>query len=200
MRLNPHHAFLPARRRQKGVVSTLIAVVVLLVTLLAAVALLRSVDTSNTVAGSIAFRQAATHEAEYAYKDMLTNASQFSGQPGLGEANIAGVGYYASLQAVDSRGVPTILVNNNGHALPAGTMPASVTDKVTYTVERMCPQAGPALTVAPNQCLVPGATVTGGSTTGNQGGFSAGALAGYRLTVRIDGPKGATTYVQTILH
>jgi hypothetical protein len=179
------------------VVSTLIAVIVLLATLLAAVALMRSVDTSNTIAGSIAFKQAATQEAEVAYKDMLTNAPQFSGSPGLGESDLTGIGYYASLQSVDSRGVPTVLVTSgNGH-LPSGyTGP----DQIHYVIERMCPTSGPALTVAPNQCLVPGATVTGGSTTGNQGGFSAGALAGYRLTVRVDGPKGATTYVQTILH
>lgn len=198
MRPNPHRTPPFAHYRQRGIVSTLVAVVVLLVTLLAAVALLRSVDTSNAVAGSIAFRQAATHEAEYAYKDMLANASQFSGQSGLGEADMTNIGYYASLQAVDGRGVPTTLVNGNGHALPANTMPASVTDKVSYMVERMCPQAGAALTVAPNQCLVPGATVTGGSTGSSMPPPS--PLAGYRLTVRIDGPKGATTYVQTILH
>ncbi len=178
-------------------VSTLIAVIVLLATLLAAVALMRSVDTSNTIAGSIAFERAGAQEAEIAYKDMLTNASQFSGTPGLGESDLTGIGYYASLQPVDSRGVPAVLVTSgNGHPPSGYTGP----DQIHYVIERMCPTSGPALTVAPNQCLVPGATVTGGSTTGNQGGFSAGALAGYRLTVRVDGPKGATTYVQTILH
>ncbi|AIF47400.1 hypothetical protein HY57_09005 [Dyella japonica A8] len=179
--------------------STLIAVVVLLVTLLAAVALLRSVDTSNTLAGSIAFKQAATQEAELAYKDMLSNQSSFSGSTGIGEANLGTpTWYFASLQTVDSRGVPTALAN--GTAGKSVTMPSGTTDKVSYVVERLCPQAGPPLTVAPNQCLVPGATVTGGSTTGNQGGFTAGALAGYRLTIRIVGPKGATTFVQTMLH
>jgi len=188
------------RHRQRGVVSTLIAVVVLLVTLLAAVALMRSVDTSNTVAGSIAFKQAATQEAEYAYKDMLAKQATFSGSPGVGEADNGGW-YFAELQPTDNRGIPTVLLTVNNGLAPANwnnTDPSK--DKIHYVVERLCPQAGPALTVAPNQCLVPSATVTGGSTTGNQGGFSAGALAGYRLTVRIDGPKGATTYVQTMLH
>jgi len=188
----PHQS---ARHQQRGVVSTLIAVVVLLVTLLAAVALLRSVDTSNTLAGNIAFKQAATQEAELAYKDMLNNQASFSGSTGVGQADSGGW-YYASLQPVDSRGVPTVLAN--GSAGKKVTVPSG--DVVSYVVERLCPIAGPPLTVAPNQCLVPGATVTGGSTTGNQGGFAAGALAGYRMTIRIVGPKGATTFVQTMLH
>jgi Tfp pilus assembly protein PilX len=200
MRHHFKHLTFQSRRRQRGVVSTLIAVVVLLVTLLAAVALLRSVDTSNTLAGNIAFKQLTTQEAEYAYKDVLNNLGLFSGQPGAGEADLTvgtGPWYFASLQPVDNRGVPTVLLTLN-----YGMVPANYTgqDKIHYVVERMCPQAGPALTVAPNQCVVPGATVTGGSTSGNQGGFAGSALAGYRLTVRIDGPKGATTYVQTILH
>jgi type IV pilus assembly protein PilX len=196
MRHHFKHLTFQNRRRQRGVVSTLIAVVVLLVTLLAAVALLRSVDTSNTLAGNIAYKQLTTQEAEYAYKDMLNNLGLFSGQPGLGEQAI-GNWYFPSLQPVDNRGVPTTLLTLNNGAVPANY---TGQDLIHYVVERMCPQAGPALTVAPNQCVVPGATVTGGSTSGNQGGFAGSALAGYRLTVRIDGPKGATTYVQTILH
>lgn len=196
MRHHFEHQKLHSRGRQRGVVSTLIAVIVLLVTLLAAVALLRSVDTSNTLAGNIAFKQITTQEAEYAYKDVLNNLGLFSGQPGLGEQAI-GNWYFPFLQPVDTRGVPTTLLTLNNGAVPAAY---TGQDKIHYVVERMCPQAGPALTVAPNQCVVPGATVTGGSTTGNQGGFSGGALAGYRLTVRVDGPRGATTYVQTILH
>jgi len=196
MRHHINRQTFPNRHRQRGVVSTLIAVIVLMVTLLAAVALLRSVDTSNTLAGNIAFKQLTTQEAEFAYKDMLNNQGLFSGQPGLGEANL-GTWYFASLQPVDSRGVPTTLLTLNNGAVPANY---TGQDKIHYVVERMCPTTGPALTVAPNQCVVPGATVTGGSTSGNQGGFAGSALAGYRLTVRIDGPKGATTYVQTILH
>ncbi|WP_430388445.1 pilus assembly PilX family protein [Dyella sp. 20L07] len=184
--------------RQRGMVSTMIAIIVLLVTLLAAVALMRSVDTSNTVAGTIAFKQSVAQEAELAYREVVQNAPKFSGQPGLGESDIATIGYYASMQAIDTaNGVPSGLESGSiGIALVNN--PSS--DKIHYTIERLCPAAGPALTVAPNQCLVPGATVTGGSTTGNQGGFSSGANAGYRLTVRVDGPKNATSYVQTILH
>jgi Tfp pilus assembly protein PilX len=184
-----------ARRRQRGIVSSLVAVVVLLVTLLAAIALIRSVDTSNTVAGTIAFKQSAVQEAEIAYKEVLLNVPSFTGAAGLGEADNSAIGYYAEIQPVNSHGVPTALVNGTGKT-PAVATP----DTVLYVIERLCPTAGPALTVAPNQCLVPSATVTGGSTTGNQGGFSAGALAGFRLTVRIQNPKGMVTYVQTMLH
>ena len=49
-------------------ISMLIAVIVLVATLLAAIALMRSVDTANVVAGSMTFRQGGVQEAEKAYE------------------------------------------------------------------------------------------------------------------------------------
>lgn len=189
---NDHMKMLTGPRHQRGMISTIIALIVLVVTLMAAVALMRSVDTSNTIAGSLSFRQGVTQESERAYQATLANATMFTGSNG--EADNTTIGYYASTLAVDSRGIPTLLTNQTGGLVMTGTQ-----NIVRYVIERLCPNAGKALKTAPNACLAPSAAITGGSTTGNQGGFTAGALAAYRLTVRVDGPKNAVGYVQTVI-
>ena len=49
--------------RQRGVV-VLVAIIVLVVMLLAGIALVRSIDTTNVIAGNLAFQQSATHSAD----------------------------------------------------------------------------------------------------------------------------------------
>src|SRR4051812_42847814 len=57
--------------RQAGVV-LIIALVVLVAMTLAAVALVRSVDTNNVIAGNLAFQQAATHSADTGIEAAIT--------------------------------------------------------------------------------------------------------------------------------
>jgi len=54
---------LPIRRRQRGV-TLFIALIVLVAMTMAAVAMMRSVDTSTVVAGNIGFRQSAVNAAD----------------------------------------------------------------------------------------------------------------------------------------
>jgi type IV pilus assembly protein PilX len=189
-----------SRHRQRGMVSTLIAIIVLVVSLMAAMALMRSVDTSNTIAGSLTFRQGVVQEAERAYAAVKTNVN-FS-EP-ASDSNQTG-GYYASPQTADPNrpDLPKILTVTSPVTGSVGQLPALNTgNTVSYVVERLCPAAGPA---SPTTCVVPGASIQGGSvsnqTKDNGPPFNSGAYAAFRLTVRVDGPKGAIGYVQTILH
>jgi type IV pilus assembly protein PilX len=180
------------RQRQSGIVTILIAIVVLVVSLLAAVALMHSVDTSNAIAGSLAFRQAVMQDASRAYGDAKTKIN-FS-EPSSTSDNPT-LGFYA--------GIPDVLVNEtaNKFAQVAGTGPTGNT--ISYVVERLCPNAGPAAQNASNPCIVPGGAITGGSvsnqTKDNGPPFASGINAAFRLTVRVDGPRNAIAYVQTVL-
>lgn len=192
------HPYRKGPRREKGVVATLLAVIVLVATLLAAVALMRSIDTSNTIAGSLAFRQSVLQEATRAYVDAKTKIN-FS-EP-TSDTDQTATQYYASLQPSDSRGIPTVLTSGvSSGSLQA--LPQEVTNgnKVFYVVERMCPTAGAA---DPTTCIVPGATITGGSssnqTKDNGPPFATGAFASFRLTVMVQGPQNTVGYVQTML-
>lgn len=191
-------------QREKGMIATLLAIIVLVATLLASVALMRSIDTSNTIAGSVAFRQVVIQAADIAYQQAL--GLTFS-EP-TSDANNATIGYYATLQlpiTTNTNGVPDILVNqlatpatSNGTVAPLTGLPTGYYGY--YVVERLCPAVGPA---SPTTCIVPGATISGGSvsnqTKDNGPPFSSSTYAAFRLTAGVVGPKNTIGYVQTVL-
>lgn len=178
-------------------ISTLMAIIVLVVSLLAALALMRSVDTSTTIAGSLTFRQGALQEAERAYVHAQQNIT-FT-QPNSDNDNST-LGYYAEPQPATSRSsgdIPDVLVKQTSGFV---TVPGNTNgNTVTYVVERLCPSSGAA---TPTKCIVPGASLLGGSSANQNSDnltFSNGAYAAFRLTVRVDGQKGTTAYVQTFM-
>jgi hypothetical protein len=187
-------------------VATLIALIVLVVTLFAVVALMRSVDTSNSVAGSLAFRQAVLQEAERAYTEAKT-LNVYT--PPISNADNVPLGYYASVQTVSEvrTDVPKILYDANPGNNYVGTKPLVVGavdsgNPIHYVVERLCPL--PNVDATLSSCIVPGKAITGGtsSNTTSDPGIpfnTTGSAAAYRLTVRVDGPKNSVAFVQTIL-
>jgi type IV pilus assembly protein PilX len=196
-------SFSGSPRHQRGLIASLLAIIVLVATLLAAIALIRSIDTSTTIAGSLSFRQGVIQEAARAYASAKNNIN-FS-EP-ASDANVASTGYFSFLQpsATTSKGMPDILVSQATSATPvAGVyqMPMLATkNQVYYVVERLCPATGPA---DPAKCSVPGATITGGSvsnqTTDKGAPFNSGSNAAFRLSVLVLGPKNTLGYVQTVL-
>lgn len=197
------YSSLGAASHQKGMIATLIAVVVLVATLIAAMALMRSVDTANSIAGSMTFRQGAMQEAERAYQDIRVKLdSTFT--PPTSDSDNAGAGYYASLQShtsVARPDIPDVLLNlTSGKIVPMADDPVTK-NHVYYIVERLCPAPGAASTTT---CIVPGTAILGGTSSNatTDPGIpfnTSGSAAAFRLTVRVDGPRNAVAYVQTIL-
>ncbi len=198
---------------QRGMVATFVAIIVLVATLLAAVALMRSVDTSNLIAGSMAFRQGAMQEAERAYQ-----AAMAAGMPMVDPTHVMdrtdnyALGYSAVMLPVSSTSampdVPTVLTGapagSNTCTAPciALTPTTATANNVRYVVERMCLATMQGLAANSNSCIVPGAVIKGGHNVDSQSAISNGvALPAYRLTVRVDGPAktGAVAYVQTFM-
>ena len=184
------------RYRQRGMISTLMAIIVLVVSLLAALALMRSVDTSNTIAGSLTFRQSALQGAEAAYVDAQQKITFTQPNSDNDQANL---GYYAEPQPATTRStgdIPDVLVNKTSGSIATVS---SNGNTISYVVERLCPSSGAA---TPTRCIVPGASLLGGSLANQNSAnlpFSNGAYAAFRLTVRVDGPKNTTAYVQTFM-
>jgi Tfp pilus assembly protein PilX len=187
--------------RQQGMVATLIALIVLVVTLFAVVALMHSVDTSNTVAGSLAFRQAVLQEAERAYGQVKSLTIY---APPASDADDASVAYFASVQTASEvrPDLPKALYDKDLTKIKEisyGT--TSSGNKVYYMIERLCPVTGAATL---SSCIVPGKALTGGtsSNTTSDPGIpfnTTGSAAAYRLSVRVDGPRNAVAFVQTML-
>lgn len=205
----------PALRLQNGLV-LFVALVALVVMSLAAVALIRSVDTNTLVTGNLAFKQSASITSSFGLEAM---ADTIGANP-LVYADIShpADGYYANCEFVEA--TPSNRTCRDNHL----TMEATWTDAnsrlanslltginngrdqygntIRYVVERMCRNEGPANAT---HCLM--SLEDDGSNNGcsnNVGTSTAGLIMPctsvpiplYRVTVRINGPKNTVSYVQ----
>lgn len=215
----------PDRRAlaQRGV-SLIFALLTLAVMSLAAVVLVRSVDTGTQVLGNLGFKQDAT-----AASDRATEAAiawlQTNGGATL-DADATSAGYYASsLDKLDPTGRATSAANklaviNWGDSdscacVSAGTcasctlLPsAEVTyggNRSRYLISRICQSAGPVS--ATNVCAKPASAAT--SEAASREEIHAGkpfrptklvSNPYYRIIVRTVGGRNAVSFTETIVH
>lgn len=187
---------------QRGVV-LFIALIVMVALSLAGVALVRSVDTTTAIVGNLAFRQAALLPANMAVEE--ANAALFK------DANKGGVvlivdktldlpaqNYFASRQpGEDARGVPVQLQKKGNFTLPKVLYPdADKNFEVRYVIERTCIAAG---TATVGNCDMMAPKQSSGTTTGDEAPPTLPQIPFYRLTVRVDGPKNTTAFLQAML-
>jgi len=216
-------------KRQRGVVLILTLIVLVAMTL-AAIALVRSVDTGNVVAGNMAFKQGATQagdagtEAAICYlrtgssvTPCVTTGAAIAGDP-ASYVDIPAQGYYATGQDLDmtgnshdpSRGLVDWDFNNcNGGAAascatPAPIIAAGAGNKVTYIIHRLC-SAALSPNDAANNCVT--FLAQGGQSPkrgelkyGLDRRFSLVPIEVYRITSRVKGPRNTVSYVETVVH
>ena len=179
--------------RQKGVV-LFFALIALVAMTLAALAMVRSVDTANLVAGNIALKQGATQEADRVMNTAF--ACLDSGGALLAVSlnnNNATCNYFASLQPDVNRpfGFPDVLDTI------AGTTDAATGNTSAFIIERMCNAAG-AFDAATCVDSPFGKTPQMGSTSGSDPLAAPQAL--YRISVRVVGPRNVVAYSQMVLN
>lgn len=190
-------------RKQQGVV-LFIALIALVVMSLAAVALIRSVDTSTVIAGNLASKQSATTSADSGLETAITWMEAVADLSTLNADN-AVQGYYSTLTAD-----PTAFAWNNTDSRPAddvsGYIDANGTDlsgnTVRYVIQRMCRVAG-----APSDgnCLY-GAPAVLESSQGVRDAPRAGANISteksplYRVTARVVGTKNTISFIQAFIY
>ena len=130
-----HRAFVPARR-QRGVVM-FVALIVLVAMALAALALIRSVDTTTAVVGNLGFRQASVLPSNAAVEEAV--AALFEKNVIADKTkNLSAENYYATKQAgEDARGIPAQLQKKSSFSLGKVLKPDGG-NEVRYVIERMC--------------------------------------------------------------
>lgn len=183
--------------RQRGVV-LIFSLIVLLILAIGAVALMRSVDTSQVSAGNLAFHKDLVNQAEQAVANVMTEFKT-NGLPlgGLTTASMPGANYSASALPTNPQGVPLVLLDNTALGLIA-TAPVLVgrTPDVTirYVIDRLC-AAG---TVIPTttSCVQSTGLPTGGTANRNTAVAPPSATV-YRVSVRIDGPRNTQAFLQS---
>lgn len=213
----------PRRASQRGI-SLLFALLALVAMMLAAVALVRSVDSGALVLGNLGFKQDATSAGDSAAE--LARAALLT--PGLDlNVNQPSIGYYAaSLDNLDPTGRVTTAANmlavvNWGDADSCACFPATCSQcsvqpsgaiplngglvTARYLITRLCPTSGPVS--AANACAKPAAVpISLASCKGvvTPGGRCpdppAATTPYYRIIVRTVGGRGAVSFTETILH
>jgi type IV pilus assembly protein PilX len=209
--------------RQQG--SALIfALMTLVALMLAAVALVRSVDTGSNVLGNLGFKQDATAAADKA------TAAAIASLAGIDlNANLTtGVYYATSLDGLDitgqqvqpgapnyaTRAVVNWDIDNCAHAPPTAVCavkpshPPIAIDASTsarYFITRLCLTPGDP-TAAGNTCQRPlrsstsAAPPKGSIDYADYERFQAAVGPYYRIVVRVVGARGTTSFTETIVH
>lgn len=206
--------------RQRGV-SLFFALIALVSLALAAVALVRSVDTGALVLGNMGFKQDATASSDQVAEAAMTWLAANSAGTTLDQNNET-AGYYASsLDALDAAGNGTApdraLVDwNDDECAYGGSSFTGVCVEAApgatyngnagrYVITRLCATTGSA-TAAANTCAVPSSGVA--SQGPNRGEIrygtarlsSAGGGPYYRILVRAVGGRGTVSYTETVVH
>lgn len=200
---------------QRGIV-LILALIVLVALTLAAVALTRSVATSNSIAGNLAFQQASTHasdegmEAAIAYLENNAGVTTGSCAGTVLNCNQTTDGYLASRadpSATQSwADFWSATLNASAKTLPTNSATATTGNTVAYVIQRMCATTGEANTDLNNCATSPtsasgscpgGTTCTGGGGRGGTGSnVNASKQTYYRITVRVSGPRNTQSLVQ----
>jgi type IV pilus assembly protein PilX len=199
---------------QAGIVLFL-AMIALVVMSLAAVALIRSVDTNSMIAGNLTYKQTAAISSSFGIESM----ADFIGPQSLtyGNTNDAANGYYAVCSTFDGSSTDRCSGGNltADASWVAGTKSRLASDTlagiaagkdaygntIQYIVERMCHTAG---TPSTANCLEAASDPSNGTfniqnETRVFGGTPPTDSPIYRVTVRITGPKNTISYIQAFI-
>lgn len=211
--------------RQSGVV-LLVALIALVAMTLAAIALVRSVDTGLTIAGNTAFKEATTAASDIA-TDVATDWLKSKTAKDL-QADVGANGYYADWRrGCDMTGNATPTSKNDDvdwtgssptpcgvKAVSASGIPSGYT--ATYVITRMCTCAG---AVGANVCTINGvpnqtnicaglasagafhgiATYDYRGLTGAEAAQVATGSPFFRVVARVVGPRNTTSFVETVV-
>ncbi len=176
-------------RRQDGIV-LLIALVVLVAMTLAGIAMVRQITSGVGIAGNIGFRQNALTASDLGIESARAVLNTLStATPTALEADIL-PGYYASVPATPIDFTQSAIWN----PAIATTLPVDSTgNTVSYIVHRLCSSVG-ARTLPTNQCVLQASKA--GITTPLD--LIKNGQPYYRITARVQGVRGSTTYVQVM--
>ncbi len=191
----------PRMHKQEGVV-LIIALIVLVSMTLAAIGMSRSIDTSNVVAGNMAFKQATLQGSDIGFKSAYTWLANNSAGTTL-QTTDAMNGYYSAVPGTEPNWYDTNDAIWGNAILVNGGVPDNAGNVVRFVIHRMCTQPDTAYNNSnagiANQCALTfpqGGASTGGSMTVGSNQFEGIPQLYYRVTTRVDGPRNTITIVQ----
>lgn len=204
-RREPASRSLRARPQGQRGISLFIALVVLIAMTLSALGLMRSVFTSNRIAGNLSFQQSATAAGDVGVETAIVWLEQNSTGTTLHNHIDRGpaqpVGYFATRQdpaanqSWEQFWTNVLVPTNRVNTLPVD----EAGNTVQYVIQRMCATTGdPSTGIG---CSVVPAIV--GAEGNSRGSGVIGLLSTgqsyYRITTRIAGPRNTVSFVQAMV-
>lgn len=213
---------IPPASSQRGL-SLIVVLVALLVISFAAIALLRSSDTSTLVSGNLGFQRTALAsgdagtEAAIAWLEanagggVLFDDDEANGYFATTADNCDLTGSLTPADAADDVDWTGDDPGNDCNMAARAVTPDGVADgfAVSYVINRVCNSAGDpnAVLAADGVTAMACSRAGGGASEGSTKGGAAygnmpltgGAQTYYRITTRIDGPRGTVRYVQSLV-
>jgi Tfp pilus assembly protein PilX len=189
-------------RKQEGVV-LFIALIVLVAMMLAGIALIRSVDTANTIAGNLAFKQTTLQAADFGIEAAVNALPAITASPDTDKVG-ANFWYFALRRDTDPNGGPLSGEYGTGGApivwttVPLAAPSANTAgNEVRVVIDRLC--RGPLPVDNPETSCF-----TEGSTTGTSKQIGAAQLGDpptvfYRVTAQVTGPRNTISMVQAVM-
>ncbi len=189
-----------ADRRQRGV-TLLFVLLALVIMLVAAVALVRSFNTSLATSGNLGFQRDLANQSERATAAVLPlfEPAGALGTTAARADHAVASNYRATMLPVNDAGIPLALLSDDAFddvATPANDIVvAEQAVTVRWVVDRLCNTVGDESTLTGVQCAV-GAGTRGGSASDSLAPQLLGQFS-YRLSVRVTGPRNTQAYYQT---
>lgn len=193
--------------QQRGVV-LFVALIALVAMTLAAIALVRSVDTANVISGNLAFRQGGIQASDVGVEAAVTALPTIIST--TLETNVTATTgsywYYASRRKENSLGLPTVTEYTPSATAGAAINWANVPNASTTTngyivkvvIDRLCQGPAPVTDIQLN-CMADMPVGGGGSKKAGVTVFSGSQQVYYRATVQVSGPRNTLSYIQTVL-
>ena len=202
--------------RQAGA-GLIVALIMLVVMSMAAVAMVRVIETGLLATGNFAFRQSARQSADAGSEAAVNWLTPLADLPTL-YADQVSQGYYASLPAgldITDSGLPNTKVlidwddnacNNRNNiicAKPSSELNIdSAGNRLRYVIHRLCNGSGSPLDPAIGclQFQTAGSTKKGAISYGQAKFFQQSPGVYYRITTRVKGPHNTIVFTQTMVH
>lgn len=191
----------PASERGFSLFFTLIALAVLLV---ATASIMRSSGLNLFSTGNISFQQDMVSRAEQVnvrMYELFRPGGALATNSSLATSSTAN-NYSALALSTNGQGIPLALINDTTFE-SAGVASNDINDtdsntKIRYVVERLCDQAGDAATLGVKHCVKSpdSKPILGGSSTQAGMAIPPSFAPIYRVSIRVQGPRGSETYIQ----
>jgi hypothetical protein len=192
-----------SQMHQRGVV-LLFTLIILVILLGGAVAVIRSMNTSLSSAGNLAFKRDLMNQGEQAVSSVMTvfKTGALSGT-GATATSLQSANYSATPLATNARGIPLALLSDAAFTAVGTTandlLGATPDVAIRYVVDQLCDGSAAALAVQSSGCVfvISGSEVMGGSSQamGNRPPLPPSLV--YRLNVRVTGPRNTQVFIQT---